>query len=90
MRSLHSIDKVDCSSSSNKKRSQSSSESNDDDGIDDIDDSFARFLKESIFDQPAQPGNYDNVIGKLDEGENERYHSFLSNSLACPTTAPQA
>ncbi|KAF0306956.1 Cyclic AMP-dependent transcription factor ATF-6 beta [Amphibalanus amphitrite] len=62
MRSLYSINQVHCSSVSNKERSQSSSESNDDDRNDDIDDSFANFLKESIFDQNPPSGSYDNVM----------------------------
>ena len=64
MRSLYSIDQVHHSPVSNKERSQSSSESNDDDKNDDFDESFAKFLKDSIIDQPTSFGNYDNVIGK--------------------------
>ena len=64
MRSFYSIDQFHCTSVSNKERTQSSSESNDDDRSDDFDESFAKFLKDNVFDQPTPAGNYDNVIGK--------------------------
>ena len=64
MRSFYSVDQVRCTPVSNKERTESSSESNDDDRCDDFDESFAKFLKDNVFDQPAPAGNYDNVIGK--------------------------